>query len=91
MAYQGQNQAPRQKPVLKGSDDKLTVPSDSRKIEHVPGQQSPSGTPGGRSVGVAPDSPVMASASLGPSAALQSSPSSSGSSNHSLTFDIFSQ
>ena len=80
MAYWGQNQAPRQDPVLKGPDDKLTIPSDSRKTEHVPGQKSYSGNRGGRSVGVAPQFPVMVMASLGPSGAWQSSPSSTGSS-----------
>lgn len=80
MASWGQNHFPRQKPVLKGPDDKLTTRSDSRKTEHVPGQKSHSGNRGGRSVGVAPDSPVTVRASLGPSGAWPSSPSSTGSS-----------
>lgn len=80
MAYWGQNQALRKEPVLKGPDDKLTAPSDSRKTEHVPGQKSHFWNCGGRSVGMTPGSPVRVQASLGPPGAWQSSPSSTGSS-----------
>lgn len=80
MVYQGQNQAPSQEPVLKGPDDKLPVPTDSRKTEHVSGQQYPSVTLGVSSVDVATDSPVMTRASLGASGDLHSSLSPTGSS-----------
>ena len=76
----GTEPGPQSGACSQGPDDKLPVPTDSRKTEHVSGQQYPSVTLGVSSVDVATDSPVMTRASLGASGALCSSLSPTGSS-----------